>query len=367
MRTKQSGFSLFEMIVATALTSLIGVWSATTWMQQSDDAASEAMGRWLISVKQSVDQMLVRQADFLTGISAASESSRIYRDIWHPTLDDLMRAGHLATGFSKRPPLGYDLSIKVLKPAGLCLTQGCKLEALTVVTPQSTHLVYAANLTRIGKILSSFGGQGASVSQLSPLRVRGSNVDLPNPPVADMAPLPLGSIVLYSFYDSSAQVSYLRQGDKRDVQLGANLRAAGRIDAGGDIASRGGISASGAITAGGSIRAAERISSAGHLQLGAMAIAGTTCEGSGLLAQASAGGLLICQGGVWQRSAKSGGGYFIEFPGFRCDVREGINVDRRNPLTGDCSCPAGYVPQLVSIWRYPHYSYNEFYTYHCLS
>lgn len=336
MRAKQSGFSLFEMIVATALTSLIGVWSATTWMQQSDDAASEAMGRWLISIKVSVDQMLVRQADLLTGISTENESSMIYGDIWRPTLDELIRAGHLATGFSIRPPLGYDLSIRVLKPSGLCLTQGCKLEVLTIATPQPSQSAQATNLTRIGKILSSFGGQGASVSQLLPLRIRGSNIDLPNPPIPDMPALPLGTIVLYSFYDSSAQVSFLRQGEKRDVQLGANLHAAGRI------------------------------SSAGHLQLGAMATAGTACEGQGLLAQSSAGGLLICQEGVWQRSAKSGGGFYIEMPNFSCDLREGVNVDRRNPLTGDCSCPPGYVPQLVSIWRYPHYSYNEFYTYYCL-
>jgi len=107
MSTKQCGFSLFEMIVVTALTSLIGVWSATTWVQQSEDAASEAMGRWLITVKESVDQMLVRQADFLTGLSVQGSGSRGYQNIWRPSLSELAGAGHLSKGFSLRSNSGF--------------------------------------------------------------------------------------------------------------------------------------------------------------------------------------------------------------------------------------------------------------------
>lgn len=396
MRSSQYGFSLFEMIVVTAITSLIGVWSATSWVQQSEDAASEAMGQWLVSVKASVDQMLVRQGDYLTGISVANESSQQYGDIWHPTVQELIQAGHLASGFSKRPPLGYDISITILKPTGLCLTLGCKLEALTIVKPQSLQSEQAANLSRIGKILASFGGQGASVSQLLPLRVRGPTMDLPNPPVSGSSALPIGSIVLHSFYDSSAQVSFLRQGERRDVHLGADLQVKGRLAAGGSISSQGNIHAAGSIKtdgafssggsmtsggaisangpistkasihAGGEIVASDRIRSAGHLQLGAVANTGDACEGQGLLAQAQGGGLLICQAGKWQRSAKMWGGHFIIHSGFRCDMFGGLNIDRRNPLTGDCSCPPGYVPQLMAVWRSPHQSDNEFHTFVCL-
>jgi hypothetical protein len=349
MWNKQCGFSLFEMIVVTALTSLIGVWSATTWVQQSEDAASEAMGRWLITVKESVDQMLVRQADFLTGLSVTGSGSGDYQNIWRPSLSELARAGHLSKGFSLRAPLGYDLSIRVLKPHGLCLTQGCKLEALTIATPQQSEGHQSSTMTRIGKILASFKGQGASVTQLSPQRVRGPAVDLPNPPVIDMSQLPIGSIVLQSFFDSSAQATFLRQGDRRDVQLGANLNVTGRLSVGG------GLSAGG------------RIASSEHLQLAAVAQQGAACEGEGLIAQSSTKGLLVCQAGIWQASAKSSGGHYIDSIHSSCHSRRDIEVDRRNPLTGDCSCPEGYKPQLISVWRYPFHSYNEFYTYLCLN
>jgi hypothetical protein len=349
MRTKQFGFSLFEMIVVTALTSLIGVWSATTWVQQSEDAASEAMGRWLITVKESVDQMLVRQADFLTGLSLKGSGSGDYQNIWRPSLRELSGAGHLSKGFSLRAPLGYDVSIRVLKPQGLCLTQGCKLEALTIATPHQAQGHQASTMTRIGKILASFKGQGASVTQLSPERVRGPTVDLPNPPESDMSQLPIGSIVMQSFFDSSAQALFLRQGDLRDVQLGANLNVTGRLSVGGELS------------------AAGRIASSEHLQLAAVAQQGTACEGEGLIAQSSTKGLLVCQAGIWQASSKSNGGLYIDSIHSACHTRLEVNIDRRNPLTGDCSCPEGYKPQLISVWRYPFHSYDEFYTYLCLN
>jgi prepilin-type N-terminal cleavage/methylation domain-containing protein len=333
MWTQQRGFSLFEMIVVTALTSLIGVWSATTWVQQTEDAASEAMGRWLITVKESVDQMLVRQADFLTGLSVtgSGSGSGIYQNIWRPSLSELAGAGHLSKGFSLRAPLNYDVSIKVLKPHGLCLTQGCKLEALTIAAPKQAQDHQASTMTRIGKILASFKGQGASVTQLSPERVRGPTVDLP------------------SFFDSSAQASFLRQGEQRDVQLGAHLNVMGRL------------------AVGGALSAAGRISSSEHLQLAAVAQQGAACEGEGLIAQSSTKGLLVCQAGVWQTSTKSSGGRYIDNTISSCHSPQELIIDMRNPLTGDCSCPDGYKPQLMSVWRYPFHSYNEFYTYLCLN
>ncbi|MCM0035237.1 MAG: shufflon system plasmid conjugative transfer pilus tip adhesin PilV [Burkholderiaceae bacterium] len=349
MRQFQGGFSLFELIVVIAITSLIGVWSATTWVHQSEDVASEAMGSWLMTVKASVDQMLVRQADLLTGLSASTTASADYQDIWRPTLAELQRAGHLPSGFSLRAPLGYDVSIRALKPTGLCLTLGCKLEVLTVVVPQASQANRAENVTRLGTLLASFKGSGASVSQLSPGRVRGPSIDLPNPPAIDLPSLPVGSIVLYSFYDSSAQVSFLRQGDRRDVQLAANMSLAGNLATGGNISSAG------------------RISSSAHLQLGAVAIQGAPCDAAGLLAQSSASGLLICQAGAWRSSAKSEGGFYIDRVGFGCDQHDGIRVERRNPMTGDCSCPPGYRAQLASFWTYPRDSHNDFYTYICLN
>lgn len=367
MPRDQRGFSFFELIVATALTSIIGIWSATTWVQQSEDASSEAMGRWLMAVKESVDQMLIRRADSLAGLSSSDQGSVVYQDPWHPKLDELVRAGHLTTGFALRPPLGYDLNIKVLKPVGLCLTHGCKIEVLTIVTPQASESAQASHVTRLGKILAYLGGQGSSVTHLSPLQVRGPMVQLPNPPAPDMAALPIGSIVLRSFHDTSAQVSFLRQNEKRDVQMNASLDVAGQLLTQGNISAKGSFSAVGGISTQGDISAAGKISSSGYLQLGAVAHQGKGCQTNGLLAQASSGGLLVCQGGVWQSSARSGGGYYIYREGFSCGDVDEIKLNRRNPMTGDCSCPAGYTPVLISIWRLYTAPDNNLYSYLCVN
>jgi hypothetical protein len=181
------------------------------------------------------------------------------------------------------------------------------------------------------------------------MRVRGPTVDLPNPPEPEMSQLPIGSIILRSFFDSSAQASFLRQGELRDVHLGANLNAKGRVSVGAALSATG------------------RISSSEHLQLAAVAHQGTACEGEGLIAQSSMKGLLVCQAGIWQASTKSSGGHYIDSINAACHTRLELNIDRRNPLTGDCSCPEGYKPQLISIWRYPLHSYDDFYTYLCLN
>jgi hypothetical protein len=164
-----------------------------------------------------------------------------------------------------------------------------------------------------------------------------------------MLQLPIGSIVLQSFLDSSAQASFLRQGELRDVQLGANLNVTGGLSVGSDLS------------------AAGRISSSEHLQLAAVAQQGAACKGEGLIAQSSTKGLLVCQAGIWQTSSKTGGGHYIDSINAACHSRVDVNIDRRNPLTGDCSCPEGYRPQLISVWRYPFHSYDEFYTYLCLN
>lgn len=332
----QRGFSLLELMIAIALTSMIGVWSATTWVQHSEDIATEAMGRWLWTVKESVDQMLVRQADGLTGLLSSTGPQQAYQDVWRPTLAELIKAGHLASGFSLLPPLGYALSIRVLKPIGLCLTTGCKIEVLTIATPLDSNSGHAANVTRLGKMLAAFKGSGASVSPLLPSRVRGPQLDLPNPPMMDGPTLPIGSIVLHSFYDSSAQSSFLRQGEKRDVQLKSDLSVAGRLRA-------------------------------GQVQLAAVEIIGTPCQAAGALAQSSSGGVLVCQGGVWRSSSKSWGGFYIELIGHDCHSRFPVGFDRRNPLTGDCSCSPGFEEQLISIWTYPRDSYNDLHTYMCVN
>ena len=336
MQTYQRGFSLIEMILVITLTSIIGIWATSAWVQQAEDAASASMGVWLLTIKEGVDQMLTRQSDFLTGVVRADQRQRAYADPWMPTIRELIDAGHLTKSFPQRAPLPYDVSIRVLAPQGLCLTVGCKIEAFLFAIPRDRLHSSPDNIHRVGKILEMLPGRGASVTAWAPQRLRGVTLDLPNPPVDGMSALAVGSVVLRSFYDSTAYAGFLRQADQRDAELKGNLNVHGRI-------------------------------SSGQLQVGAVANPGEACESQGLIAQSSTLGLLVCQGGIWQHGTKQEGGFFVMNRYRDCKNYDSWRLARSHPQTGGCTCPSGYRPQVVARFHFPYnFSEDEYTSFFCV-
>jgi prepilin-type N-terminal cleavage/methylation domain-containing protein len=340
MLASQRGFSLIEMIVVTILASLLTLWSASAWIQQAEDAAAASMGQWLRTLKASVDTMLLRQADLLTGLTLQTESGASFRDVFQPTVADLIRAGYLARSFPDQPPLPFDISIRLLRPQGLCLTAGCKIEAYIFAIPKASQSSQAVNTNLVGKILEVIPGLAASVTPLMPHKIRGSTIHLPNPPFSDFQTLPSGTIVLNAFHDTSAHASFLRQDERRDVRLGANLAVAG-------------------------------MSSAGYLRVTAVENPGQTCPTVGLIAQSARSGLVVCQGGVWRSASRSQGGHFIIQSDFPTPLRSLGIENGKNPETGDHSCPPGFTPSLVTVWQRArdmesNYTTREYGTYLCV-
>ncbi len=345
----EGGFALLELIIVMALTALMALWGASAWMQQAEDAAAQSTGVWLLTLKKAVDQMLVRQADVLVGIVEADPKGSGYRDIWRPTLSELSAAGHLPNGFPRRSALGYEASIQVFAPSGPCLTRGCKIEALVWAKPLNGQLQQAADTNRLGKLLMALEGQGASVHPLAPQRIKGPLFDRQNPPSPEHSFFPVGTIAALSFYDSTQYAHFVRQNDLRDTRLKGGLA----VDHG--ISTQAGVAATGAV------RAGTRVSAAEYLQVGAFAVAGAGCEAEGLIGRASEGGLLVCHQGRWQLSGSDFGGIFMTHTWRSCHRNRHIaeffqfasdGVDMTNPRTGECSCPAGFSPRLLAVWRF---------------
>ena len=201
--------------------------------------------------------------------------------------------------------------------------------------PASNERRDAEQVARVGLLLSTIGGHAASVTPMSGPRVKGATIDVENPPYPDMAPLPSGSILMRSFYDSTQYAVFLRQDDQRDASLQGNLRVAKDLQVGGASKSKG------------------RVSAGEYLQVGASAVVGEACESEGLLARASDLGLLVCQQGRWQRVDRGNGGGYLELSGYPCFENDDWIVPKRNPKTGDCTCPPGYEPFLMSVWKHP--------------
>lgn len=360
---REGGFALLELIIAMALASLLALWGGSVWMQQAEDAAAQSSGVWLLTLKKAVDQMLVRQADMLVGIVPPEPNGSGYRDIWRPTIAELIAAGHLSKGFPNKPALGYEPRVRVFTPEGACLTRGCKIEALVWAQPVAGQLRQANDTNRLGKLLTALEGYGASVHPFLPHRIKGASVDRPNPPSAELAILPVGTIAALSFYDSTQYAQFVRQNDLRDTVLKGKLEVTQGISTPADI------------VAGATVRAQTRISAGEYLQVGALAAEGGVCEVQGLIGRGVDGNLLSCHQGHWQISGASFGGMFLTHSWRSCQGNQhlaemlfwGMNgVNMINPKTGQCNCPAGFSPMLLAAWRFQDHESGEYRSFLCL-
>ena len=360
---REGGFALLELIIAMALASLLALWGASFWMQQAEDAAAQSSGVWLLTLKKAVDQMLVRQADTLVGIVQVEPAGSGYRDIWRPTIAELIAAGHLSKGFPNRPALGYEARVRVFPPEGACLTRGCKIEALVWAQPVTGQLRQANDTNRLGKLLTALEGQGASVHPFLPHRIKGGSIDRPNPPSADLAAFPVGTIAALSFYDSTQFAHFVRQFDLRDTVLKGKFEAAKGLTTPSDV------------VVGGVVSAGTRISAGEYLQVGALAAEGNACEASGLIGRGADGNLLVCHQGRWQLSGASFGGVFLTHSWRSCHGDRHLmevlpwqtdQVNMVNPKTGQCNCPAGFKPMLLSAWRFQEHDSGEYRSFMCL-
>ncbi len=353
LSNQQRGFALFELVLAIALASLIGVWTATSWIKQVEDAAAQGTGIWLLTVKKAMDQMLSRQADAMTGIAPARAGAGDYADLWRPTVAELIAAGHLPAGFALKPPLTYDVAIRVFAPVGDCEQIGCRIDALIHAQPNHSARTGALDTNRLGMILNALEGAGASVHPLRSDRIRGALVDLPNPAFADMPQLLPGSIAVLSFYDSSTFAQFIRQDDKRDARLKGQLNVQQGITSESDIRSSAGL------------RAAGRISAGEFLHMNGVAQEATACDTEGLIGRNASGELLTCHQGRWLGGGSKFGGVFSIHGTYGCP-KNLLDATLVNPLTGGCHCPPGFQSVEISRWKRAFVDIEEFRTYICI-
>lgn len=349
---RQHGFAMFELVLAIMISTLLGIWAASAWMRQVDDAAAQATGVWLLGVKKGVDQMLRRQSDGLMGITEPRSGDFQFQDVWRPTVSELIQAGHLPRGFSLRPPLRYEVAIRVLPPVGDCHGQGCKIEALVYAQPVGVASEEAADLSRIGKILMALEGFGASVHPLKTGLIKGPQVDLSNPPLPDMPALIPGSIIALGFYDSSLLSRFVRQNDRRDTHLEAPLFV------------KEGITVQGQIHAA-DVSAKRRLSAGEYLQIQGQATEQAACEAEGLVGRGGEGQLLVCTKGRWVGSGGRFGGVYTWHDMYGC-LPEARDILMINPVTGWCNCPSQYLPVQISTWNRAHEPHDKIRTYICL-
>lgn len=347
------GFAMFELVLAIALSGMVATWAASVWMRHVDDALAQATGAWMLTVHGAMNQMLRRQSDFMSGMTVDLSGAAQYADLYQPTIAELVSAGHLPKGFAHTPPIPYLVSIVVSAPEGDCEKMGCRIEALTYASPPPTQRSQASDITRIGKILTALQGAGGSVHPLRADRITGPNLDIPNFHEKQRLPLPAGSVVTKSFYDSSKFGHLVRREDRRDTRLDGQLNVKKGIVAESDIHTSGGMQSSG------------RISAGEFLHLQGLAIAHQPCQADGLVARNAESELLTCHDGRWRSPGTRFGGVYSWHSMHGCG-EVGFRASLLNPLTGGCFCPPDFNPVQISRWKGEASDIDEFRTYICL-
>ncbi|WP_028353540.1 hypothetical protein [Bordetella petrii] len=323
LRYAQRGFALAELALAVALTSMILVWAASRIVHEVDDAAARATGVWLLELKRGLDNMLRQHfADLAEGVAPVGQNGLpLYADPLAPRLAELKAQGHLPSGFPESGAIGGGAAIRILRDAR-CPEAGCRLDALAHLAEPLLAGDAAPDLMRIAAAVGATGGYGGAATAT---RVRGANFDFPNPPAPGMAPLAAGTLAAWAALGTAEYDLFVRMRDTRDPSLGGPLSVAGDISTGG------------------------RLRTDEYLALGGIGVAGQPCPAAsaGLFSRGAGGGLLECRGGAWRTVGGAFGGLYTTNSLYGCRRPAGFN-----PLTGKCSCPAGYAPMLVSrdLW-----------------
>ncbi|WP_260986361.1 shufflon system plasmid conjugative transfer pilus tip adhesin PilV [Bordetella genomosp. 13] len=346
------GFALLELSIALLVATLLAIWGAGALMRHADEAESQATGIWLLEIRHAAGRMLERHFDSLAaGTRPLDEQGRApYADAMAPTVAEFKAAGLLPPGFPETAPDGSAARVRVLR-LNACPGAACRLDAL-VHSSQPLHTAQGEpDMMRMAVLVQAAAGYGGQATGGRDGRLRGAAFDFANPPTPDMPALPAGTPVLWAGMDVATADRYVRRFDTRDPQLRASLSTTGGVQAAGNLETDGNVSAAGSITARGGIAAGGSVSTSGrfiaseYLQMGA-ASPGFWCESPGLIARAPQGGVLGCRNGVWTPEDGGFGGAFATNNRFGCQHYTGVST--ANPRTGNCSCPSGYAPVIVS-------------------
>ncbi|CAM3966195.1 hypothetical protein EV679_1415 [Kerstersia gyiorum] len=323
-RAAQRGVALLELMVAAAVAVLLAAWGAGYWVDRAESVRSAAVGAWLGEVGKAISQML--EDEFAGLADPLASLKHRYANRLAPTIAELKQSGYLPAAFPEQSAWGVGADIRIWRQGSCPDTAGCMLQAMAYLPLAASRP--PVDMTRRADALAQLQGRGGMTWPHRPERMRGALFDVPNP-LPDGTRLPAGTVGVYYALDATRLGEFVRMRDTRDPSLQGNLSVAGRT----------------AVM--GTLRAAGRVEADEYLKLGGQAGQGGACAEAGLLARdVQGGGLLLCANGRWQHSAAGGFGGM-----YSLSDRFGCRGTLLNPMTGQCSCPAGFRAIHVSVLK----------------
>lgn len=270
---KQSGFTLVELGISTAIVLVGLVFGGGALVQKINESAADATGTYMLSIRKAMnDGINKHNVDFANGDLAKirmdfpSLSNPITRadgvKVYTIALSDFVTSGFLQSGFPTATPLKQAIQIQAFQLPG-CTPAACTIESMAnTTTPVRANIAGGNTDTAlVGRVLTSLNGFGGASQSANPSVIKGSTFVQSNPiPTQD------GIVAVYASSKTTNQGN-VNVGTDPSGNPCVHIDTAGRIDVNcqglintKDIAATGNInasnlSASGKVTAGGVISA----------------------------------------------------------------------------------------------------------------
>ncbi|OVZ54350.1 hypothetical protein CDO44_26780 [Pigmentiphaga sp. NML080357] len=218
----QRGLTLIELAIAASIAMVVAVLAAGRLMQEVDDAAAQATGTYLLTVKGAMDGYLVQHYDALArGHDIAGVATPLA-----PTLGELRAAGFLQAAFPDRTPFNQAVAVRIER-SGVCPGTGCRMDALVhTTTPLKTPSSPEPNADLMAQVVMASGGFGGAAYVNQPSVVRGATYAVANPLGATA-----GIVGALASLDTTMFQQFVRMRDTRnpDLQGGLDVQGAVRL------------------------------------------------------------------------------------------------------------------------------------------
>lgn len=306
----QKGFTILELLIAVAVSSLMFVALATSNRYEGRKLIGKRMGESYKPMAQALqDYIQAHRLRLVQGLPVTGVSNA-----FQPTIAELRALNYYSANYPLTIPSNGGAPVfRIARiPAG-CVTTACDLEYFVGNTVPELGDDGAANEGVLASAAATVGATAGYSKSLTPSVITGQGgwaYANPNGAVS-------GIFGIYTTYSQSGNNAFVRMQDIRDPDLQGNLTVAGATKANTlDVAAT---------------------AKVGKMELSDTATQGVACSPSGMVSKDSYGQVLSCQSGIWSATG-SGGAWGFAYRTFD----GGYWYTTPNPKTGSFSCPPGY-------------------------
>ncbi len=327
---REQGFVLIEFAIASLILILVAVWAAHAWAQRVRDLQAQSLAVWMMAAHDGARAYLGRHGPALALAEGPDALQHEGFDDWRtPAWHEMRLAGLLPPGWTETGPMGLLAGLQIQR-SGDCPGGACRLMALVhtrdALVARDGRTV---DESLVAQWLMAVQGKGLVVWPHAPDVLSGAARRLPAP--GGWQP---GTVALAA--DGGHAEGAGGQGDA-DLDLTPYLRLGDERDP----AFQGDATIDGSVSSGASLRARD------YLVLSRNSDPQEACDEEGAFSfERGRDGTLLCRGGRWRSAGRADGGGFLLHSHRGCV--DAVGAFRGNPVTGDCSCPFGYQPVMVS-------------------